>query len=283
MMRPPCGSWLFIMRKACWAQRNEPVKLTATTSDHCSKVRSSNGMPRVLIPALLNNKSMRPYVSLTRSKRAVTAAGSRTSVGTTRVRGGGASARAAVSSSISRRRPASTADQPSASRACAVARPMPLPAPVMTAIFAAVSMWRCLLLLPISHTNKRFRSVGRKSAAHSAIARSRNRHRRVSRKSAECAVAFPPYVPRTCEKCRLEPPHGHRSARRDELVLGGNERQFAAAGAHRRLDHRVDRGDRRRERVGHRFALEQPAQEECGHGIAATGRFDRQARRLDRP
>src|SRR6516164_6665114 len=36
------------MRKACWAQRNEPVRLVATTSDHCSKVRSSNGMPRVL-------------------------------------------------------------------------------------------------------------------------------------------------------------------------------------------------------------------------------------------
>ena len=67
MMRPPCGSWLFIMRKACWAQRNDPVRLVDTTSDHCSKVRSSNGMPRVLVPALLNNKSMRPCASLTRS------------------------------------------------------------------------------------------------------------------------------------------------------------------------------------------------------------------------
>jgi hypothetical protein len=34
--------------------------LTATTFVHCSYVSSSKGMPRVLMPALLNNKSMRP-------------------------------------------------------------------------------------------------------------------------------------------------------------------------------------------------------------------------------
>src|ERR1700736_1944747 len=65
MMRPPRGCWLFIMRNACCAQRNEPVRLTATTFDHCSSVRSSIGMLRVLMPALLNRRSIRPYVALT--------------------------------------------------------------------------------------------------------------------------------------------------------------------------------------------------------------------------
>src|SRR5208282_1968193 len=167
----------------------------ATTSDHCSKVRSSNGMPRVLVPALLNNRSMRPQVCLTLSNNAATDAGSRTSVGTTRVRGGSTLASAAVSSSISRRRPASTTVQPTSSRACAVARPMPLPAPVTTAIFAGVSMSRYLLLESLQRD---------------------------------------------------------RAARRDQLLLRRDQRQFSAAGTHRRLDHTVDRGDRGGERIGHR-------------------------------
>jgi hypothetical protein len=61
------------------------------------------------------------------------------SVGTTRVRGGISPASEAVSSSMSRRRPASTTFQPASNRACAVARPIPLPAPVITAICAAMS------------------------------------------------------------------------------------------------------------------------------------------------
>src|SRR5437763_8035493 len=60
MILPPCGFCDFIMRKACCAHRNAPVRFTATTSDHCSYVNSSNGMPRVLMPALLNSRSMRP-------------------------------------------------------------------------------------------------------------------------------------------------------------------------------------------------------------------------------
>jgi len=67
-------------------------------------------------------------------------AGSDTSVGTTSIRGGGALASSAVSSSIARRRPASTTENPSACNASAVARPMPLPAPVMTAILPVVAM-----------------------------------------------------------------------------------------------------------------------------------------------
>src|SRR4051794_19605305 len=41
---------------------------------------------------------------------------------------------------MSRRRPASAIFQPVSSSACAVARPMPLPAPVMTAIFTSFAM-----------------------------------------------------------------------------------------------------------------------------------------------
>src|SRR5438067_9624234 len=62
------------------------------------------------------------------------------SVGTASVRGGVIPASIAVSSSMSRRRPASTTFQPASNSACAVARPMPLPAPVITAIFASVAM-----------------------------------------------------------------------------------------------------------------------------------------------
>ena len=46
MIRPPRGCWFCIMLNACCAQRNEPVRLTATTFDHCSYVRSSIGMLR---------------------------------------------------------------------------------------------------------------------------------------------------------------------------------------------------------------------------------------------
>src|SRR3954471_3809062 len=37
MMRPPRGDCSFMSRKACWAQRNAPVRLTLTTAVHCSK------------------------------------------------------------------------------------------------------------------------------------------------------------------------------------------------------------------------------------------------------
>src|SRR6266567_1462552 len=77
---------------------------------------------------------------LTASNSAPICDGSRMSVGTASVRGGGACANAAVSSSMSRRRPARTTFHPASSKTCAVARPMPLPAPVITAIFASVAM-----------------------------------------------------------------------------------------------------------------------------------------------
>src|SRR5215469_11366310 len=107
-------------------------------------------MPRVLVPALLNSKSIRPQVSLTLANSAAIEAGSVTSVGTTSVRGGTAFASRAVSSSLSLRRPARTTVQPSSNSACAEARPMPLPAPVITAIFAGVAIPFLPCRLPVS-------------------------------------------------------------------------------------------------------------------------------------
>jgi hypothetical protein len=77
---------------------------------------------------------------LTVSNSAAIDAGSETSVGTTRLRDGDALASGAVSSSIPRRRPASTTVKPASISASADARPMPLLAPVTTAIFSGMSM-----------------------------------------------------------------------------------------------------------------------------------------------
>src|SRR5712691_10524965 len=60
MMRPPRGSWLFMMRNASCVQRNIPVRFTATTCFHCSYVRSSSGARGPAVPALLKRTSTRP-------------------------------------------------------------------------------------------------------------------------------------------------------------------------------------------------------------------------------
>src|SRR5919198_3508243 len=57
MMRPPRGSWFFISLNACWMHRKVPVRLTPTTSCHCSKERSSSGIGGGPGPALLNRRS----------------------------------------------------------------------------------------------------------------------------------------------------------------------------------------------------------------------------------
>src|ERR1019366_10729185 len=44
MIRPPRGRCAFMSLMASWAQRNAPVRLTATTRIHCSERRSSSGM-----------------------------------------------------------------------------------------------------------------------------------------------------------------------------------------------------------------------------------------------
>src|SRR5258708_9999199 len=63
MMRPPAGFCDFIALMASWAHRKDPVRLTATTLLHWSKLRSSIGTPGALMPALLKSTSRRPKAS----------------------------------------------------------------------------------------------------------------------------------------------------------------------------------------------------------------------------
>src|SRR4051812_17298624 len=134
MMRPPRGSWLFMMRNACCVHRNAPVRFVSITRRHCSNGRSSSATPSgVPTPALLNNTSSRPNRARVAENIAVTWSGCVTSHSTTSE--GAAPADAATASSLPRSRPASTTANPSARKACAVDLPIPLPAPVMSATF----------------------------------------------------------------------------------------------------------------------------------------------------
>src|ERR1700694_4642819 len=79
MMRPPRGSWSFMILIACCVQKNAPFRFVPTTDSHFSGVRSSS-RPGVPPPALLHNRSRRPKVSFVFVNRASTALGSPTSV-----------------------------------------------------------------------------------------------------------------------------------------------------------------------------------------------------------
>src|SRR2546428_5691863 len=136
MMRPPRGTWAFMSLIASCVQRKAPVRLVSTTDFHCSYLSSSSGIGGAACPALLNNRSSLPKVSLARPKRFRTDAGSATSVGTATIRAPEALPSWAVLSSGSLRRPASSTAYPPRERASATARPIPAPAPVTIAIFS---------------------------------------------------------------------------------------------------------------------------------------------------
>src|SRR5712691_5592444 len=108
MIRPPRGSWLFMILHASWVQRNAPVRFVSTTVFHCSYVNSSRGTGGAPVPALLNKRSSRPNASFVRANRALMEAGSLTSVGTTNVREPGDLPSSAPASRSSLRRPAMT-------------------------------------------------------------------------------------------------------------------------------------------------------------------------------
>src|SRR5258706_316450 len=132
MMRPPRGSWSFMMRIASCAQRKLPVRFAFTTFCHCSNVRSSIGIAGAPMPALLKSTSRRPNISFTFAKSARTDSGLATSVGTARARSPTADSCTAACSG-SRRRPANTTQYPAFSSACAAPLPIPrvevVPAP----------------------------------------------------------------------------------------------------------------------------------------------------------
>src|ERR1700722_2687669 len=133
MIRPPRGTCAFIIRTACWAHRNAPVRLVSTTA--CQPARSISSIcpagPNT--PALFTSRSSRSQRSRTRSNSVATDPGEVTSVGTASAESAGPAQAREVSASASARRPASATCQPPASRASAIPRPSPDPAPVTTA------------------------------------------------------------------------------------------------------------------------------------------------------
>ena len=137
MIRPPRGSCAFMILIASCAHRNTPVRLTSTAAAHCSNVRSSIGTGGAPVPALLNSRSKRPNTSWILPKSARTGCGLLTSVGTTSIRPSECFLSPAVFSNSWTRRPANTTAHPFSRKARLTARPIPLPAPVTTAIFSA--------------------------------------------------------------------------------------------------------------------------------------------------
>ena len=87
------------------------------------------------MPALLKSTSTRPCSASTAAKSAAIEDGSATSVGRTSACPSAPWISSAVSSSGSRRRPASTSANPSPASCTETARPIPEPAPVTTATF----------------------------------------------------------------------------------------------------------------------------------------------------
>src|SRR6266851_6595052 len=146
MIRPPRGSWPFIIRTACWAHKKAPVRLVSTTCCQSARLISSTWAAGPNRPALFTSRSRRPQRCRTASKSAATDDGEVTSAGTTSADSAGQpgfavsalAAALAVSASDSSRRPASATCQPAPSRVLAMLRPSPEPAPVTTATLMAM-------------------------------------------------------------------------------------------------------------------------------------------------
>src|ERR1019366_5404248 len=116
-------------------------------------------MAGALVPALLKRRSRRPKASWVLANSALTEFGSVTSVGTGSILPPDAVADAAVRSSGSERRPASTTEYPAELSARETARPMPLPAPVTSAILPLRDIVipyhtaeRCSVTTPVHNT-----------------------------------------------------------------------------------------------------------------------------------
>ena len=89
MIRPPRGSWAFIVRTACWAHTKAPVRLVSTTRCQSARSISSAWAAGPNKPALFTSRSRRPQRSRTASKSAATDGGEVTSAGTTSVASAG--------------------------------------------------------------------------------------------------------------------------------------------------------------------------------------------------
>ncbi|SKZ36262.1 Uncharacterised protein [Mycobacteroides abscessus subsp. abscessus] len=105
-----------------------PITFTSSIRRHSSRSASSNGAASIA-PALATTRSGAPMRSVTSSNAAATARGSLTSVAMARP-----SNSSATSVSLSIRRPSSATRAPRAASVLAVAAPIPVPAPVTTAM-----------------------------------------------------------------------------------------------------------------------------------------------------
>src|SRR5215213_4469810 len=131
---PPCSSIAgisyFMHKKAL--RRSMSINL-----DQSSSVVSTSAVGGCSTPALLNATSSRPRSRTVRSTRSLISLEDVTSQGTARTRPPCTARMSAVSSLPAASMSAKTTSAPSVAKAAAVARPMPLPAPVTTATFPA--------------------------------------------------------------------------------------------------------------------------------------------------
>ncbi len=110
-----------------------PVTLTRRVSSHSSSGISTSGALGPPMPLLLTSTSTRPNSPTAACAAASIDAGSRRSIATTRARRPAVRTCSATSSMGPADRPARTTSAPSAASRSAIARPIPLPAPLTAA------------------------------------------------------------------------------------------------------------------------------------------------------
>jgi hypothetical protein len=165
---PPC---LSISGISCFKHRNTPRMLVLTTRSHSSTASSAVSASFCSTPALLKAKSRRPKVSMACPRQLFTSSVCDTSHLTGSARSSASLMMLVVSwlpcSEIS----ATTTLAPSSAKAIAVARPMPLAAPVTNATFPLKLLVFIITLIdfiinfdyPVLLVAKLFLSSGRKT------------------------------------------------------------------------------------------------------------------------
>src|SRR5438067_13238285 len=129
--------WRFITGTTACVNRNVPVRLKCSSFCHSSSVSSSTGAagrPMIVLPPMaLTRMSIRPWVSTVRRTTSPTWAASRPSAGTAWAVPPAARTVPASDSSAALSRSTATTVPPSRPMISAEARPMPLPAAVISA------------------------------------------------------------------------------------------------------------------------------------------------------
>src|SRR5690554_283136 len=129
MIEPvPCAR---IWRPACLVARKAPIRLTRSTSCHWATVWSNRETLPTQVAALAKKTSRPPNSSMQRETMASTSASTAASAAIAKALPPAARIRSAVSSNLVVVRPVTSTWAPSWAKRRALARPMPLPAPVM--------------------------------------------------------------------------------------------------------------------------------------------------------